>query len=68
MFLKNLDGTWYDDTECTYDNSMITFRINPENHRKLARLAHINGIMTFDIGAIINLMIEKYPNDLKLKD
>ncbi len=68
MFLKNLDGTWYDDTECDRNNSMITFHIDSSNYNKLMRIAHESGIMTFDIGKIINLVIEKYPSNLNLKD
>lgn len=68
MFLKNLDGTWYDDSECNVNNDVVTFRIDPENHRKLARLAYESGIMTFDIGMVINLVIKKYPDDMKIKE
>ena len=67
MFIKNPDGSLYDDAECTYDNSVVSFRIYPENYSKLANLAYKNKIMTFDIGRIINLVIENYPEELDLK-
>ena len=69
MWLKTPDGIWYEDTEYNYssNNGMITFRINPDNYYKLSDLAYKSGIKTLDIGLMINLVIENYPNDLKLK-
>ena len=69
MWLKNNDGTRYDDTEYAYNgnNGMITFRIELDNYYKLSKLAHTNGIMTLDIGTMINLVIKNYPDDLQIK-
>ena len=73
MWIKNPDGTWYDDSEYGHNNSssskdgMIAFRIDLDNYYKLSNLAYKSGIKTLDIGALINLVIKNYPDDLKLK-
>lgn len=73
MWLKNPDGSWWEDGEYNHNKSsnhgdgMITFRIDPDSYYKLSDLAYKNGIRTLDIGLLINLVIKNYPNDLKLK-
>lgn len=73
MWLRNPDGSWWDDSEYAHNNSssgkdgMITFRIDLDNYYKLSDLAYKSGIKTLDIGVLINLVIKNYPDDLKLK-
>lgn len=67
MILQNGDGTRREDSECVTKNIIANCYIDPINYEKLAQLTYRNGIQTFDISLIINMVITNYPMNLELK-
>lgn len=58
------DGTYYmDANEGSASNFHFNCLITPEHYNKLLKIAHKNGILTFDISTVINYVIETYPQN-----
>lgn len=60
MIVKYNDGSWYDDNEGSLSHYKFECMIGPDNYQRLLRIAHDNGMMTFDISTVINFMIENF--------
>lgn len=54
------DGSRFDVDEGSKCDYIFEIKLTPDTYKRLAEIAHEEGILTFDVGKVINFVVENF--------